>query len=106
MLMPTPQCVPRSAGQPIPSLTQRQEGELVENVSPVSQTAGLENGSQKPPEAQSLVAVQSAWDATSGMQMPFAQRELLSQGTVALHAEAAPLVPSAVQIETPPLVAQ
>ena len=78
----------------------------MENVSPVSQTAGLENGSQKPPEAQSLVAVQSAWDATSGMQMPFAQRELLSQGAVALHAEAALLVPSAVQIETFWLVAQ
>ena len=104
--MPIPQCVPRPAGQPVPSLTQRQEGELVENVSPVSQTAGLENGSQKPPETQSLVAEQASWEATSGMQMPLAQRELLSQGAVALHAEAAPLVPSAVQTETAPVVAQ
>src|SRR5580693_6925326 len=104
--MPMPQCVPRPGGQPIPSLTQRQEGELVEKVSPVSQTAGLENGSQKPPEVQSLVLEQSMWDATSCMQTPLAQRELLSQGTVALHAESALLVPSAVQIETPPLVAQ
>jgi len=104
--MLTPQWVPRPAGQPIPSLTQRQEGELVEKVRPVSQTAGLENGSQKPPEAQSLVSEQFAWEATSGMQMPFEQRELLSQGTVALQAEAAALVPSAVQTETAPVVAQ
>jgi hypothetical protein len=78
----------------------------VENESPVSQTAGLENGSQKPPEAQSVVAEQAAWEATNGMQTPFAQRELLSHGTVALQVDAAPLVPAAVQTETAPVVAQ
>ena len=66
----------------------------MEKLSPVSQTAGLENGSQKPPALQSLVSVQFAWDATSGMQTPFEQRELLSQGTAALQGEAAALVPS------------
>ena len=49
--------------------------------------------------AQSLSAVQLPPAATSGMQVPFAQRELLSQGAV-VQSDAAVLVPSAVQIET------
>ena len=59
--------------------------ESVEKRSPVSQIAGLENGSQKPPQAQSLLASRGFRRTTSGMQMPFAQYELLSHGTVALR---------------------
>jgi hypothetical protein len=40
------------------------------------------------------------------MHVPLAQRELLSQGTLALQVEAALLVPDAVQTETAPVVAQ
>jgi hypothetical protein len=68
---------------------------------PSSQAADPPYGSQKPPLAHSLLATQGVPATRRGMQVPFAQYELLSHGTVALHDEGGLLVPSGMQLEMP-----
>jgi len=96
--------MPGGVGQFTPEATQVHCCDPLAKRIPSSQVADPPYGSQKPPLAHSLLATQGVPATRRGMQVPFAQYELLSHGTVA-HDEGGLLVPSGMHLKMPELFA-